>query len=199
MKKVDDVVGGDPTQWDHVDGFAPGTKTWVLSTGLVADAVGTPDKFASESMGRPGDPELTTLAGHPTYAAASYTVTLVPTGKTLHVRYVFASEEYPEFVGSSFNDVMVVRVDGKNCATVPGTSTPVAVNTINPKTNAAYYVDNAKGASGYGTTMDGLTALTCNVPVTPGKAVTVQIAVADTSDGVLDSAVALVDGGIYTD
>jgi hypothetical protein len=48
--------------------------------------------------------------------------------------------------------------------------------------------------------MDGLTVpSTCDVPVTPGKAVTVQIAVADTSDHVFDSAVALVDGGIWTD
>ena len=50
------------------------------------------------------------------------------------------------------------------------------------------------------TTMDGLTVpLTCSVPVTPGQPVTVQIAVADTSDHVLDSAVALVDGGIWAD
>lgn len=200
VTKVDDTVGGDPTQWDHVDGFAPGAKTWVLSTGQVADAVGTPDKFASRSMGGPGDPELTALAGFPTFDAASYQVTLVPTGKTLHVKYVFASEEYPEYVGSSFNDVMVVRVDGKNCATVPGTTQAVAVNTVNPTTNSQYYIDNATGAAGYSTTMDGLTVpLTCDVPVTPGKAVTVQIAVADTSDGVYDSAVALVDGGIWTD
>ena len=27
VKKVDDVVVDDPTQWDHVEGFAPGTKT----------------------------------------------------------------------------------------------------------------------------------------------------------------------------
>jgi len=200
VTKVDDTVVGDPAQWDHVDGFAPGAKTWVLSTGLVANAVGTPDKFASKNMGRPGDPELTTLAGFPTFDAASYQVTLVPTGSTLHVNYVFASEEYPEYVGSNFNDVMVVRVDGKNCATVPGTTQAVAVNTINAETNSKYYVDNAAGAAGYSTTMDGLTVpLTCDVPVTPGKAVTVQIAVADTSDHVYDSAVALVDGGIWTD
>src|SRR5438270_890492 len=41
--------------------------------------------------------------------------------------------------------------------------------------------------------------LTCTVPVTPGQQVTVQIAVADTSDHVYDSAVAALDGGIWTD
>ena len=95
---------------------------------------------------------------------------------------------------------MVVRVNGTNCATVPGTSDPVSVNTINAQTNSAYYVDNATGAAGYGTSMDGLTTpLTCSVPVTPGQPVTVTIAVADSSDQVYDSAVALVDGGIWTD
>jgi hypothetical protein len=125
---------------------------------------------------------------------------VVPTGKTLNVKYVFASEEYPEYVNSSFNDVMAVRVAGKNCALVPGTNQAVAINTINHLTNSKYYVNNSTGAAGYGTTMDGLTVpLTCSVPVTPGEPVTVEIAVADTSDRIFDSAVALVDGGIWTE
>lgn len=200
VTKVDDTVTGGADQWGHVDGFVPGQKTWVLSTGLISNAVGSPGFFASTDLGEPGDDDLSALAGHPTFDAASYQTTLVPTGSTLHVKYVFASEEYPEYVGSAFNDVMAVYVNGKNCAFVPGTTTPVAINTVNDHTNSAYYVDNATGAAGYGTTMDGLTTpLTCSVPVTPGQPVTVRIAVADTSDHVYDSAVALVDGGIWTD
>ena len=42
-------------------------------------------------------------------------------------------------------------------------------------------------------------SLTCSVPVTPGEPVTVTIAVADTSDRIYDSAVALLDGGIWSD
>jgi len=200
VSKVSDGTTGSTSQWGHVDGFVPGKKTWVLSTGLVADAVGTPDQFASTDLGLPGDPDLTALAGYPTHDAASYQVTLIPSGSTLHVRYVFASEEYPQFVGSQFNDVMAVYVDGKNCAFVPGTNVPVSINTINYKTNSQYFVDNTTGANGYHTTMNGLTVpLTCSVPVTPGQQITVRIAVADTSDGIYDSAVALVDGGIWTD
>lgn len=200
VSKVDDSTTGSDQQWGHVDGFVPGAKTWVLSTGLISNAVGTPDQFASTDLGLPGDADLTALAGYPTHDAASYQVTVIPGGSTLHVRYVFASEEYPEYVGSQYNDVMAVYVDGKNCAYVPGTSTPVSVNTINAQANSSYYVDNSTGAAGYHTTMDGLTApLTCSVPVTPGQPVTVKVAVADTSDGVYDSAVALVDGGIWTD
>jgi hypothetical protein len=200
VTKVDDSVIGDPGQWGHVDGFAPGAKTWVLSTGLISDAVGVPSAFASTNLNGAGDDGLTAMAGFPTYDAATYQTTVVPTGSTLHVKYVFASEEYPEYVGSSYNDVMAVRVNGTNCAAVPGSAAAVAINTINDHTNSTYYVDNSAGAAGYGTSMDGLTVpLTRSVPVTPGKPVTVQIVVADTSDHAYDSAVALVDGGIWTD
>ncbi len=200
VDKVEDTTAGGTEQWGHVDGFVPGKKTWVLSTGRMADALGDPAKFASSNLGREGDAELTAFAGHPTFDAASYQVKLVPQGSTLHVRYVFASEEYPEYVNSSYNDVMAVRVDGKNCALVPGTTRPVSVNTINAGENTAYYVDNSDGAAGYATSMDGLTKpLTCSVPVTPGQEVTVQIAVADSADYVYDSAIALVDGGIWAD
>jgi hypothetical protein len=188
VTKVDDSTIGGVDQWGHVDGFVPGQKTWVLSTGKITDALGTPEQFASTDLGRDGDSGLSTLAGYPTYDAASYTVTLKPTGSTLHVKYVFASEEYPEYVGSTFNDVMAITVNGHNCATVPDTDIPVAVNTVNAQTNSNYYVDNTSGAAGYSTSMDGLTVpLTCSIPVTPGQPATVQIAVADTSDHIYDS------------
>lgn len=200
VEKVDDeTVVGAEDQWGKVDGFVPGQRSWVLSTGRIGDTVGSPSFFASTGLGRSGDPQLSALSGNTTYDAASYSVTVVPEGSTLNVRYVFASEEYPEYVGSRYNDVMAVFVDGKNCAVVPGTQQAVSINTINHRTNSQYYVDNTQGAAGYGTSMDGLTVpLTCSVPVTPGQPVTVKIAVADASDSAYDSAVALVDGGIFS-
>lgn len=197
---VSDEVGGSTVQWGHVDGFAPGQKTWVLSTGNIADALGLPGQHASTNLEQPGDDVLSQLSGRVTYDAAYYQVTLIPTGDMLHVRYAFASEEYPEYANSSYNDVMQVLVGSTNCAMVPGTSDPVAVNTVNADRNAEYYVDNSTGASGYSTSMDGLTVpLTCSVPVIPGQPVTVRIAVADASDAIYDSAVALLDKGIWTD
>lgn len=197
---IDSETFGAPNQFGKVSGFVPGEDTWVLSTGDIADVVGPPSYFASTDLGRPGDPLLTELSGNPTFDAAAYEATLVPDAETLVVRYVFASEEYPEFVGSQFNDVMAVFVDGSNCAFVPGTTTPVAINTINHLVNSEFYVDNTTGASGYGTTMDGLTVpLECRVPVTPGEEVVVRIAVADASDAIYDSAVALLDGGIFAE
>jgi hypothetical protein len=61
-------------------------------------------------------------------------------------------------------------------------------------------VDNTTRAAGYATSMDGLTVpLTRNVTVTPGRPVTVKLAVANTSDAEYDSAVAFVDKGIWAD
>lgn len=200
VKVVEDSSTGSPEQTGRVEGFVPGSESWVLSSGRIADAVGSPSSFASTDVGMPGDADLSALSGNPTYDAASYQVRLIPEGDELHVKYVFASEEYPEFVGSEYNDVMQVLVNGQSCALVPGTSSPVAVNTINASTNSDHYVDNSDGAAGYSTSMDGLTVpLSCNAKVTPGQEVTVKIAVADTADSVYDSAVALVDKGIWSD
>lgn len=41
--------------------------------------------------------------------------------------------------------------------------------------------------------------LTCSVPVEPGEPVEVKIAVADASDAIYDSAIALLDEGIYSE
>jgi hypothetical protein len=198
---IEESSTGAAEQWGHVDGFAPGKTAWVLSTGRMADAVGDPSKFASSNMNQPGSATLSGLiGGAPTYDAASYKVKLTPKGSTLHVKYVFASEEYPEYVGSAYNDVMAIFVNGVNCAKVPGSEDAVAVNSINAEKNAELYVDNSTGAGGYSTSMDGLTVpLTCSVPVVPGTPVTVEVAVADTSDAIYDSAVALLDQGIWSD
>lgn len=195
----DDVVGSDE-QWGRVGGFVPGEGAWILSTGRIEEAVGLPSFFASTGLGRPGDAALTALSGFATNDAAAYSVTVVPNGVTLFVKYAFASEEYPEYVGSQFNDVMAVFVNGQNCALVPGTQLPVSINTINAGSHSQFYVDNTFGAAGYSTTMDGLTTpLVCSVPVTPGVPVTIKIAVADASDDIYDSAVAILDGGIWSE
>ncbi len=202
ITEVSSSTTGGNEQWGYIEGFAPGARGWLLSTGKIQDAaVNDPAVFASTSFARPGNGTLSSLiGGSSTYDAAAYRVTLKPAGDVLHVRYVFASEEYPEYVGSPFDDVMGVFVNGQNCAVVPGTGDRVSVNSINAGSNPQLFVDNSTGAAGYSTSMDGLTVpLTCDVPVTPGVPVDLEIAVADTSDPIYDSAVGLLDGGIWSD
>ena len=66
--------------------------------------------------------------------------------------YVFASEEYLEYVGS-INDAFGFFLSGPNpaggnyvnvnLAIVPGTAnTPVTIDNVNDATNSNYYIDN---------------------------------------------------------
>ena len=180
----------------RVPGLFDGNDAWVLSTGSIGDVPGGDSSFqASTDRGVPGNAMLESLGGFPTYDATFVSMDVTPAGNRLRIEYLFATEEYPEWIGTGFNDVMGIFVNGENCATVPGTSEAVSVNTINDQVNSEYFVDNL--GSQVPTVMNGLTVpLTCTVPVTPGVPVEVLIGVADSSDGVLDSAVALVDGGI---
>jgi hypothetical protein len=74
---------------------------------------------------------------------------LVPIGDSVNFKYIFASEEYPEFVCSRFNDVFGFFIKGpgivgdsmfngtsmagyKNIAKISGTNLPVTINTVNP-------------------------------------------------------------------
>lgn len=201
VTQINSETTGSPEQSGNVSGFVPGQNTFVLDTGNLSDAtVDDPSFEASTDLGGPGDAGLSALVGTETHDAATYTVNVKPEGDTLHVDYIFASEEYPEYVGAGYDDVMAVYVNGTNCAFVPGTNERVSVDSINDHTNSQYYVDNQSGAAGYHTSMDGITKpLRCSRPVTPGQPVQVKIAIADTGDAVLDSVVGLLNGGISSD
>jgi hypothetical protein len=167
----------------------------ILSTGRVGDAQGPNQSDAwSHDFELPGDPDLDALVlPNPTHDAAILEFDVTPAADTLAVRFVFASEEYNEFVGTDFNDVVAIFVNGVNCANFNGR--PVSVNTINKDVNGAYFVDNEMGTRN--TEMDGMTVpLECVAAVTPGVVNHVKIAIADTTDGIYDAVVFVAGGGI---
>ena len=175
----------------------------VLSSGEIAAAAGPNNSpGAGEDLGGAGDAALDAIvAPFLTQDATVLSFTIVPTSSQLNISYVFASEEYTEFVGSEFNDVFAFFVNGVNCAVVPGTNDRVTVNSIHSAVpgvaamNAGFYIDNPDTARD--TQFDGFTIpLTCRATVTAGSPATIRLAIADTSDGILDSAVFLQAGGI---
>ncbi|MBK8739964.1 MAG: choice-of-anchor L domain-containing protein [Betaproteobacteria bacterium] len=168
----------------------------VLSTGNVANVVG-PNQSGdtSTNFGLGGDPQLDALAApRRTFDAVSLEFDLVTAQSMIGVRFVFASEEYSEIAGSAFSDVVAIFVNGVNCANVGGR--PVGVNSINAELNPALFVDNTGGTRDTG--MDGMTVpLECVAAVTPNVRNRVRIAIADVSDGSLDSAIFLAAGGVH--
>ena len=167
----------------------------VLSTGWAEDARG-PNQASdwSEIMGTPGDAQLNALvAPEETFDAAILEFDVTPVANTIAIRFVFASEEYQEFVGSPFNDVIAIFVNGVNCANYNGR--PVSVNSINADVNSALFINNEGGTRN--TEFDGMTVpLDCVAAVTPGVPNRVKIAIADTADPIYDAAVFLAAGGL---
>jgi Ig-like domain CHU_C associated len=171
----------------------------IMSTGDIATAAGpNTSEGTSGNMGTPGDGDLDQLVKpYKTHDAIILEFDAVTAGSGFSIKYIFVSEEYKEWVGSQFNDVFAFFVDGQNIALVPGTIQPVAVNTVNFKTNSALYKDNPAGSKNFGTSFDGFTTeLTAVATVSSGTTHHIKLAIADTSDSILDSAVFLAKGGI---
>jgi Ig-like domain CHU_C associated len=191
-KAIGTFTGGNADGLDIDEGV-------IMSTGLVSTAAGpNTSESTSFSFNLPGDAGLDALiAPNKTHDAIILEFDAVTSSPTFSIRYIFASEEYKEFVGSAFNDVFAFFVDGTNIALVPGSSDPVAVNTINFKKNAGLYKDNPANSGNFGTSFDGFTVqLTAVATVSAGTPHHIRLAIADATDTVLDSAVFLAKGGI---
>ena len=155
------------------------------------------------------------VGGGTTYNAAILEFDFVPMSDSVKFRYIFGSEEYPEYVGTQFNDVFAFFISGpgtgglKNMAIIPGTtSTPVAINTVNggnpgasppvAASHPAYFVYNGTGSnSPYNSDnqyiqYDGFTkVLTAKERVQCGETYHLIIAIADVGDGIFDSGIFL--------
>jgi hypothetical protein len=112
----------------------------------------------------------------------------------LFFNYVFASEEYNEYVNSQFNDAFALFVDGVNIAIAPD-GNPVTINNVNcgnPYSgvgpNCSSFNNNESGI--FDIQYDGFTdVFTAEILGLSAGTHTMKFAIADTSDGALDSAV----------
>lgn len=180
----------------------------VMSTGKVtsiADTSSGPGNGAtSTSFGLPGDPVLTQLSGIQTYDACVIEFDLASICDTIVIRYVFGSEEYPEFAPpniSAFNDIFAFLIDGPgysgptNIAMIPGTTQAVSINNVNAVTNAQLYQANSPAPLSHG--FDGFTVpLTAYALVQPDSLYHIKLTIADAGDGVFDSGIFLQREGI---
>ena len=168
----------------------------VLTTGRIDSIPGLNPAYYNwgTSLNGSGDPLLTSLSGNNTYDAAIIEFDFSPQSDSLiGCEFFFSSEEYPEYVGSTFNDVYGFFISGpgingnQNIALIPGTSIPITVNSINSSTNSQFFNDNLNSSI---MKLDGYTTpFSLSNNVTPNYTYHFKIAIADAGDGISDAAV----------
>jgi len=191
------IAAGTFSGGTGIIGFEDGI---ILGSGNIASVVG-PNQYdnVTTDNGLPGDPVLDGLIpGYQTFDATilefDFECELL---QVISFQYIFASDEYNEYVNSQFNDVFGFFLNGVNIALLPDNVTPVAINNVNcdnpynpPNgSNCNLYINNdlSDGGGAIDTEMDGLTVvLTATAQVNPGVN-HIKLAIADAGDHILDS------------
>jgi gliding motility-associated-like protein len=194
----------------------------VMATGGIDVAQG-PNNMPSNQVEVPDggefgtDPDLLELTNNiDIHDWAIIEFDFVPSGDTLTFNYVFASEEYIEFVNMGFTDVFAFFLSGPgingafsnnaiNIALIPGTTIPVTVDNVNNVSNAGYYIDNGDGTeapfngSPEYIQFDGMTvSLQAMAVVQCGETYHFKIALCDAGDSGVDSAVFIEENSFQT-
>ncbi len=186
-------------------GFSGGV---ILSSGRADNVEGTEDALsitgnynelpgATGELGLSGDADLETLYSEwDFYDATSLEFDFVPDANQVSIQFIFASEEYTEYVEAGFNDTFAIFVNGQtvNLATVEPHDDPVSVDSINLVRNRLLYRNNdihnsPEPLSGYYVTeADGFTTIiTCILPVDANETNSLKLVIADAGDSILDS------------
>ena len=191
----------------------------IMTTGTILNVPGEGPHGPNNSPGAgkdnnaPGYPLLSNLIGNiATYDAAILEFDFVPYSDSVKFNYVFGSEEYPEYVSSTFNDAFAFFISGpgipggmQNIAQVPFGGGPVTINNVNngqanagPCQNCTYYNNNGDGNSAPQNSSvnfiqyDGFTdVMTAESAVQCGQTYHLIICIADAGDGLLDSGIFL--------
>lgn len=173
----------------------------IMTTGSAPMAVG-PNAIGSSGTNNSagGNALLDGLVpGYTTQDASVFTFSFTPETDQVTFSYVFASEEYPEFVCLGFNDVFGFFVSGPgyapntNIALVPGVFYPVTIDHVNASGGCGpFFPAFYTGGNTSNTQYDGFTVpLTACINTVPCETYSITLAIADVGDGNYDSAVFL--------
>lgn len=200
--------GGD------IIGFTDGI---ILSTGDIRDAIG-PNSFVETTtqFNQPSqDKDLIEIATNELFDVTVLEFDFIPVESEVTFQYVFASEEYCEFVGTDFNDVFGFFVSGPgidgpftdgaiNVARLPDSEELVSINNVNHAKNQNFYVKNElrddidncnlvfDPSHLFTIEYDGFTVpLVARIPVIPCETYHIRLVIGDVRDDQLDSAVFL--------
>ena len=195
---------------DDASGFFWNGRTTNLGmeSGIVLTTGSTEIAFSPNTVGSAGfnngGPGYAPLEGFPwayyggTFNACVLEFDFIPYGNAIHLNYIFGSEEYPEYVGSMFNDIFAILIEGepeypyelpipeRNIAIIPTSpGIHVAINFLNFASYNEWYQDNSGDEY---IQYDGQTKLLpAKAKVTPCNTYHLVLVVADNSDGIYDS------------
>ena len=204
------VLGGDTLWWDYI---------WDSTFTVIIDS--TPfieNYFLSDDLSGSGDPDLLTIANSvpaligqtfsvlSTHDAAILEFDFVPSADTVKFNYVFAGEEYLDWVNTEFNDVFAFLISGPgitgpyaspatfpggaiNIAVVPNSNPvlPIGISTVNDQINSQYYNhDSTTSVSAFNGYTDVFTA---SAVVIPCNVYHIKLAITDAADAIWNSGV----------
>ena len=124
----------------------------------------------------------------------------------LFFRYVFGSEEYTQYVNSSFNDEFQLLLNGVNIAVLPGGAGVVSINNVNCTANSSFYRNNVDGEANQppgcvnqnlDVQYDGLTTVLTASALLNAGVNTFEFLIFDRGDSALDSGV-FIQAGSFT-
>lgn len=198
-------------QFDGTNSNLGLSKGFVLATGNpffsgLAGPNGLPDAGIDTSA--PGHPILDSiLGGDYSHDATVLEFDFIPQVDTISINYVFGSEEYDEYVGSEFNDPVVILLIGPGYDTVNiallADGQPLAINNVHGSisntfgnfspVNESQFVNNPQSQDPTTIQLDGFTtntrAFADNLSI--GQTYRMIIAIGDGGDGIYDSAIFL--------
>lgn len=189
------IVGSGVTISNAVLTQASSTATGTFSGGLNSVGFDSGVVLTTGTTGCIAGPNNSTnCTGSGTLSSLKFDFTST-TGQVFF-NYVFASEEYNEYVNSSYNDSFKLLLNGVNIALLPGAGGVVSINNVNCGSNSAYFRNNSTTG---GTTScvnqnldiqyDGLTTiLTASAELLAGTN-TFEFQITDVGDSTVDSGV----------
>ncbi len=175
-------------------GFSNGL---IIATGDIQNALGPNYDDGSEISvsNNMTCPELQALVSDELYYPAVLEFDFLTTSDQVTFNYMFASEEYPEFVGMGYNDVFGFFVTDlttnqtTNVARIPNTTLPVSIDNVNDMSYSQYYHDTYN--SSY-IQYDGCVGpLAATFSVVPCRWYHIKLAVSNAGDDLYGSAVFL--------
>lgn len=215
---------GDP---QSIGAFSNSSKYYlikkgiILSTGIAEDAIG-PNQYNDKGffLNTNGNSKLEKIATGRTYDASELSFDFISAEDSIIFNFIFASEEYPEYVHKGVNDVFAFFIEDlstnevRNLAVVTKKNLPVNVDNINSLRNPELFIENGiweagnilkwKSDPGLGELaltyeFDGFTTLLeTGCRVVPGRAYRISFIIADVGDGLYDSAVFLEAGSFIS-